>query len=126
MRRGRSWPGDGSPSVGSTDVVRKQPQEHASIFVLDWVVICMVTTRPPKTIVKPTALGPVANTDTKLLVYGLFQKGRVLAQDDVLVSAPKEEKANLMEWSQGSRYTYRATLRSYGVIMPITADWGCE
>ena len=41
----------------------------------------MVTTRPPKTIVKPTALGPVANTDSKLLIYGLFQKGRVLAQD---------------------------------------------
>ena len=41
----------------------------------------MVTTRPPKTIVKPTALGPVANTDTKLLIYGLFQKSRVLAQD---------------------------------------------
>ena len=41
----------------------------------------MVTTRPPKTIVKPTALGPVANTDTKLLIYGLFQEGRVLAQD---------------------------------------------
>ena len=39
--------------------------------------------RPPKTIVKPTALGPVANTDTKLLIYGLFQKGRVLAQDDI-------------------------------------------
>ena len=34
----------------------------------------MVTTRPPKTIVKPTALGPVVNTDTKLLIYGLFQK----------------------------------------------------
>ena len=43
----------------------------------------MVTTRPPKTIVKPTALGPVANTDTKLLIYGLFQRGRVLAQDEV-------------------------------------------
>ena len=43
----------------------------------------MVTTPPPKTIVKPTALGPVANTDTKLLIYGLFQKGRVLAQDAV-------------------------------------------
>ena len=43
----------------------------------------MVTTRPPKTIVQPTALGPVANTDTKLLVYGLFQKGRVLAQDGI-------------------------------------------
>ena len=47
----------------------------------------MVTTRPPKTIVKPTALGPVANTDTKLLIYGLFQKGRVLAQD-AFVSTP--------------------------------------
>ena len=43
----------------------------------------MVTTRPPKTIVKPTALGPVANTDTKLLIYVLFQRGRVLAQDGV-------------------------------------------
>ena len=43
----------------------------------------MVTTRPPKTIVKPTALGPAANTNTKLLIYGLFQKGRVLAQDGV-------------------------------------------
>ena len=43
----------------------------------------MVTTRPPKTIVEPTALGPVANTDAKLLIYRLFQKGRVLAQDGV-------------------------------------------
>ena len=32
----------------------------------------------------PTALGPVANTDTTLLIYGLFQKGRVLAQDAVV------------------------------------------
>ena len=36
-----------------------------------------------QTIVKPTALDPVANTDSKLLIYGLFQKGRVLAQDGV-------------------------------------------
>ena len=36
-----------------------------------------------QTIVKPTALGTVANTDTKLLIYGLFHKGRVLAQDAV-------------------------------------------
>ncbi len=36
-----------------------------------------------QTIVKPTALGSVANTDTKLLIYGLFQKDRVLAQDGV-------------------------------------------
>ena len=32
---------------------------------------------------KAYGLGPVANTDTKLLIYGLFQKGRVLAQDAV-------------------------------------------
>ena len=38
-----------------------------------------------QTIVKPTALGPVANTDSKLLIYGLFQKGRVLAQDEVVI-----------------------------------------
>ena len=48
----------------------------------------MVTTRPPKTIVKPTALGPVANTDTKFLIYGLFQKGRVLAQDAIRTTRP--------------------------------------
>ena len=51
----------------------------------------MVTTRPPKTIVKPTALGPVANTDTKLLIYGLFQKGRVLAQDGVRAPTPGQQ-----------------------------------
>ena len=37
-----------------------------------------------QTIVKPTALGPGTNTDTKLLIYGLFQMGRVLAQDGML------------------------------------------
>ena len=41
---------------------------------------------------KAHALGPVANTDTKLLIYGLFHEGRVLAHNGVLqqrgVSAP--------------------------------------
>ncbi len=47
-----------------------------------WYVIMDLKITPSgQTIVKPTALGPVANTDTKLLIYGLFQKGRVLAQD---------------------------------------------
>ena len=36
---------------------------------------------------QPTALGPGANTDTKLLIYGLFQKGRVLAQDGVYTNS---------------------------------------
>ena len=40
-----------------------------------------------QTIVKPTALGPVANTDSKLLIYGLFQKGRVLAVPSIYSSA---------------------------------------
>ena len=52
----------------------------------------MVTTRPPKTIVKPTAFGPVANTDTKLLIYGLFQKGRVVAQDGSGGSTPRASR----------------------------------
>ena len=56
----------------------------------------MVTTRPPKTIVKPTALGPVANTDTKLLIYGLFQKGRVLAQDGVATFLPSGSRMNIL------------------------------
>ena len=59
----------------------------------------MVTTRPPKTIVKPTALGPVANTDTKLLIYRLFQKGRVLAQDDL----SKGEQAS---WRKRLQWAY--------------------
>ena len=70
----------------------------------------MVTTRPPKTIVKPTALGPVANTDTKLLIYGLFQKGRVLAQDGqsgsgeaqstLIAKSSKHENAKQPHWAQ--------------------------
>ena len=58
----------------------------------------MVTTRPPKTIVKPTALGPVANTDTKLLIYGLFQKGRVLAQDDRVSDCSSSSRNNWYLW----------------------------
>ena len=66
------------------------------------MVICMVTTRPPKTIVKPTALGPVANTDTKLLIYGLFQKGRVLAQDGVAneCDSVRDNRPDIRERSQ--------------------------
>ncbi len=61
----------------------------------------MVTTPPPKTIVQPTALGPVANTDTKLLVYGLFQKGRVLAQDGTRKSALRREIPWILRGFQG-------------------------
>ena len=46
---------------------------------------------------------------------------------DVLISAPTSEKDRFMSWTVGQRYTYRVTLDRYGgVIMPITADWGCE
>ena len=49
-----------------------------------------------QTIVKPTALGPVANTDTELLIYGLFQKGRVLAQDDQKIVVTLNETIRIM------------------------------
>ena len=60
----------------------------------------MVTTRPSKTIVKPTALGPVANTDTKLLIYSLFQQGRVLAQDGT-ETRPTERTSTLASTVSG-------------------------
>ena len=44
--------------------------------------------------------GPiVANTDTKLLIYGLFQKGRVLAQDGAAAQRKKARSAlTSSEW----------------------------
>ena len=53
-----------------------------------YVIMDLKITPSGQTIVKPTALGPVANTDTKLLIYGLFQKGRVLAQDAIRTTRP--------------------------------------
>ena len=69
----------------------------------------MVTTRPPKTIVEPTALGTVANTNTKLLIYRLFQKGRVLAQDGVVsriilaATRPSEVHSRGLDSGSGSQ-----------------------
>ena len=51
-----------------------------------------------QTIVKPTALGPGANTDTKLLIYGLFQKGRVLAQDGGGTREKNEKTVGIDRW----------------------------
>ena len=46
-----------------------------------WYVIMGLKITPlGQTIIKPTDLGLVSNTDTKLLICGLFHKGRVLAQ----------------------------------------------
>ena len=90
----------------------------------------MVTTRPPKTIVKLTALGPVANTDTKLLIYGLFQKGRVLAQDgvsssvseDVLVGHLKNgETAPFEEAAPNLGLLDRQHAPAEGVVVPVPA-----
>ncbi len=46
--------------------------------------MCLKITPSGQTIVKPTDLDPVANTNSKLLIYRLFQEGRVLAQDGVV------------------------------------------
>ena len=58
-----------------------QPARTSSRNCTGYVIMGLKITPSGQTIVKPTALGPVANTDTKLLIYGLFQKGRVLAQE---------------------------------------------
>ena len=59
-------------------------------------------------IVKPTALGPVANTDTKLLIYGLFQKGRVLAQDGERVPPGKKLAPGSLSHVRGGNETDEA------------------
>ena len=64
-----------------------------------------------QTIVKPTALGPVANTDSKLLIYGLFQKGRVLAQDADRLSAAVHKEIHPEVFTQRNE----SLLAHYGV-----------
>ena len=57
------------------------------------------------------AYGPVANTDTKLLIYGLFQKGRVLAQDGIICNADSAVSA------------YRANARFFPFSSPSATAW---
>ena len=45
---------------------------------------------------------------------------------DVLISAPDEQRANLLNWTEGKTYKYRATLDDYGgIFSAIWVDWGC-
>ena len=44
---------------------------------------------------------------------------------DVLISAPREQKARLLGWMEGNVYKYKATLKRYGGLLPISADWEC-
>ena len=83
--------GDGSPSAGSTGVAWK-PLQGTRFDIRsrlgghlhgDDPVLCQNSDSHDIPKRRPTALGPVANTDTKLLIYGLFQKSRVLAQDAI-------------------------------------------
>ena len=62
-----------------------------------------------QTIVKPTALGPVANTDTKLLICGLFQKGQVLAQD---ATSFDDRRTIMQTWAN-----YLDTLKGHGQVV---------
>ena len=73
-----------------------------------------------QTIVKPTALGPGANTDTKLLIYGLFQKGRVLAQDGMRPASSRQRNRNIAaqarlgkrKWHTESGYSKRSKVET--------------
>ena len=51
-------------------------------------------------------LGPVANTDTKLLIYGLFQKSRILAQDGV-----NRQEQDVIDYLREENRVLRAGLR---------------
>ena len=77
--------GPGAPILSSFVFLDRtrltQPATTSSRNCAWYVIMELKITPSGQTIVKPTALGPVANTDSKLLIYGLFQKGRVLAQD---------------------------------------------
>ena len=46
---------------------------------------------------------------------------------DVVMSAPNSAEDELLTWSIGTRYTYRARLDSYGgAILPISVSMGCD
>ncbi len=45
---------------------------------------------------------------------------------DVVMTAPNSAEDELMTWRIGTRYTYRATLDSYGALMGISASMGCD
>ena len=55
---------------------------------------------------RPTALGDVANTDTKFLICSLFQKSRVLAQDGV-----NRQQQDVIDYQQEENRVLRAGLR---------------
>ena len=45
---------------------------------------------------------------------------------DVVMTAPNSAEDELMTWSTGASYTYRATLDRYGALMGISASMGCD
>ena len=69
-----------------------------------------------QTIVKPPALGPIANTDTKLLIDDLFQKGRVLAQDGVSIVTIEDVRQmfGVQAGTRANRKRARQLLRTHG------------
>ena len=74
-------------------------------------------------------LGPVANIDTKLLIYGLFQKGRVLAQDGIgpltgPCSVEKEAARRVNGRARGYRGSWPSTFWSrYGPGLLDVQSW---
>ena len=68
-----------------------------------------------QTIVKPTALGPVANTDTKLLIYGAISKGPSFGTGrDVCLSCPGEEAS--------SGHQRRLEIDFTGIALPVLSQ----
>ena len=64
------------------EIASVDQKEHEQIYSrADWVEHDPVVSKNTNELKTLGRLGPVANTDTKLLIDGLFQKSRVLAQD---------------------------------------------
>ena len=64
---------------------------------------------------------PVANTETMLLVYGLFQKGRVLAQDALLCRDDERIVRSARHLPKIARRTTAHTLNSLGDATLVNA-----
>ena len=108
-----------------------------------------MTTRPPKTIVNGPKLRPLARSqsccwrltrqpqraDTKLLIYGLFQKGRVLAQDRKRVQTSTTPRDRLAYFKRAEfwhrtgrefRHQRRLEIDFTSIALPVLSQRVCD
>ena len=87
----------GSPGLDSGPLVRPLFRRCTALSATRSPVLCQNSDSHDIPKRRPTALGDVANTDTKLLICSLFQKSRVLAQDGVEDSSRDVRPGSLLK-----------------------------